>query len=458
MKPRRARFPLRAVSLFTNCGAGDYGFAKAGFSFEAMAEIDARRLSIAALNHPDVAYVPGDLRETWPLVVAAYHERVGPEPPALLVACPPCQGMSSARSARGHVNDPDAGSRDPRNLLVVVIAETVRALQPRAVVIENVEAFLTRKVRHPMTGVAVSGANYLIETLGDEYISYPLLADLSDFGVPQSRRRSFLTFFRREEAANRILRQRGCVPYPWPSHSIEAAGPISLRVALDSYALPTLDAGDSTQATSEIPLHQVPVWSPSRYSMISHIPPNSGRSAWNNDSCVECGAKCERLSEVLCPRCGAILPRPVVNSGGSLRLIKGFRTSYRRMDPSRPAATITTASGHVGSDVTIHPWENRVLSPLECQLLQTIPPSFRWGDALRKWGHTNVRRMIGEAVPPLFTWKHGRILAKLLRGIPPEVALGSTDQRVARAIRALERARGMQTTASPPASTPTVMS
>jgi DNA (cytosine-5)-methyltransferase 1 len=85
------------------------------------------------------------------------------------------------------------------------------------------------------------------------------------------------------------------------------------------------------------------------------------------------------------------------------------------MSPTRPAATITTASGHIGSAFTIHPSQNRVLSPLECSLIQTIPRSFRWGDTLERFGVSVIRDMIGEAVPPRFTAKHGRILVKSLR-------------------------------------------
>lgn len=140
------------------------------------------------------------------------------------------------------------------------------------------------------------------------------------------------------------------------------------------------------------------------------------------------------------------MPRPVTRGAdGETRLVVGFRTSYRRMEPDRPAATVTTASGHVGSDRTIHPWENRVLSPLECALLQTFPRSFRWGDSLQQWGHTNVRAMIGEAVPPMFTKKHGRVLAHLLRGVPPRAALPLDDSRVRSAERFLERSRSMGT-------------
>ena len=440
MTGRRAIAALRAVSLFSNCGAGDLGFAAAGFSFEVMAELDPRRLNVALLNHPGARGVEGDLRETLPEVVRLYRECAEQEVPALLAACPPCQGMSSAQSARGLGSDADAGSRDERNLLVQVIAEAVSELMPRAVVVENVQAFLTRNVRHPRTGEPVSAANLLIEELSDEYDAFPLLADLADFGVPQTRKRSFLTFFRRSEQAVEILRRRGWTPYPWPSHATDERRPVSLKEALEGFSLAPLDAKAPELARSDDAMHCVPVWPEDRYKMVGAIPPNSGASAWENDHCARCGRRARDRARVRCSSCRALLPRPVTKgTDGTYRLVTGFRTSYRRMEPGTPAATITTASGHLGSDRTVHPWENRVLSPLECALLQTFPRSFKWGDSLSAWGHTNVRAMIGEAVPPLFTQKHGRVLAQLLREVPPRLALSSQDRRVLAAQRALKR-------------------
>jgi DNA (cytosine-5)-methyltransferase 1 len=444
MKKTSHEEQLRAVSLFSNCGAGDVGFAQAGFGFAVMAELDARRLSVALLNHPDALGIPGDLRETLSEVVTAYRGRVGTMPPALLAACPPCQGLSSAQSARGLGADPDAGSRDARNLLVQVIAEAMSLLTPRVLVVENVQTFLTRKVRHPETGAPVSAASYLIEKLESDYEVYPLLADLADFGVPQSRKRSFLTFIRRDEHAVEVLERRDWSPYPWPSHTTKATKPIPLKDALTSFGLPPLDARAAGSAASGIAMHSVPVWPPDRYRMVESIPPNTGRSAWENDSCPDCGRRARDRSRIRCSGCGHLLPRPITkDKDGVARLVTGFHTSYRRMAPDEPAATVTTASGHLGSDTTIHPWENRVLSTLECALLQTFPSSFHWGNALERWGHTNVRAMIGEAVPPLFTSKHGRVLSQLLRGIPPRVALSAQDSRVLAAVHALERSSRM---------------
>ena len=68
------------------------GFARAGFRFRVLAEIDERRLDVALRNHPDASGVVGDLRETWPQVVASYRQRCGSAQPDLLSACPPVPG------------------------------------------------------------------------------------------------------------------------------------------------------------------------------------------------------------------------------------------------------------------------------------------------------------------------------------------------------------------------------
>lgn len=431
---------LRAVSLFTNCGAGDVGFSKAGFQFEALAEIDRYRLAVAALNLPGASVIPGDLRDTWPDVVAAYRDRQNQEPPALLAACPPCQGLSTANARRGMGQDADSGTRDMRNLLVIPIAEVAVALAPRVVVVENVRAFLTRKVRHPETGDAVSAAALLISLLKEEYVAFPLVSDLADYGVPQTRVRSFITFVRRGEACLQVLEEAGAVPYPTPTHAPDHGGePVCLSDALDSFELPALDASTASSARSERPLHFVPVWSSEQYSMVAAIPPGSGASAWENDDCPECGRSKLPRDLACCPTCNAQLLRPRVVEDGRARLVRGFRrSSYRRLSPDRPAATITTASNRIGSDRTIHPYENRVLSPLECQKLQTLPADFDWGEGQSRSGQ--VREMIGEAVPPRYTEAHGKVLADLLDDSQPQSLLPRADQRVSNALRKLEAA------------------
>lgn len=433
---------LESVSLFSNCGAGDVGFARVGFRFRVLAEIDDRRLDVALRNHPDASGVVGDLRETWPEVVASYRESCGSAQPALLSACPPCQGMSSARGGRGHESDADAGTRDARNLLVEVIAEVACEIQPRIVVVENVPAFLSRLVLDPATGQATSAAALLIRLLQDDYRAFPFLADLADYGIPQRRVRAFLTFIRRGEPALERLEHAEVVPYPCPSSRPGSPRPKTLGEALADLGAASLDAMTPAGARDESnPMHAVPVWGNSRqYRMVAAIPPGSGGRAWQNSQCEQCGEVDVGSDDAVCPLCASPLLRPVVQErDGSYRLVKGFRnSSYARMSPDTPAATITTASGHVGSDLTIHPFENRLLSPFECAYLQTFPDDFDWGTAVEQWGPTFVRTIIGEAVPPKFTKLHGTALACLLDGRVDELAQRD-DTRVLKAKKRLSR-------------------
>lgn len=431
----------RAISLFSNCGAGDVGYREAGFRFDVMAEKDERRLDVCILNHPGAQKVPGDLRDTWRTVVTKYRQRAGSRRPALLAACPPCQGMSSAKYDRGRGSDPDAGSKDERNLLVQVIVNVATALHPAIIVVENVQEFFTRQIRHPFTEEGISAARYLIEELQDRYQPFPILTNLCDYGVPQNRKRAFLTFARRDLPGLRRFLVEGRAPFPRPTHCKEYGGPspISLAEALRGFNLPVLDATsrETARSTEGGGLHQVPVWSEQRYQMVAAIPPDTGRSAWENNRCGTCGDVEVGESDALCPNCGSPLLRPVIKDkdSGVFRLITGFKSSsYRRMLPNRPAPTVTTASGHVGSNITIHPAANRLLSVYECALLQTFPTDFKWGTALKDYGTTPVREMIGEAVPPLFTKLHGSVLMDLLGNKQGQVvSIASSDKRCASA-------------------------
>jgi DNA (cytosine-5)-methyltransferase 1 len=345
--------------------------------------------------------------------------------------------LSSAQSRRGQAADADAGSRDRRNLLVEVVASVANELEPRTIVVENVVAFLTRKVRHPDTGEAISAARLLLDRLEQDYEPFAVRVDLADFGVPQTRRRAFLTLVRRDEPGLARLVDTSRTPFPQATHGPGASlDHVTIREALDALDVGELDSATVERAGSG--MHRVPVWDERRYRMVASIPPDSGRSAWENAECDSCAGTLVGDDDAACPSCGRPLPRPVVDDGGRWRLISGFRnSSYRRMAPDRPAAAITTASGRSGSDNTLHPSQNRVLSMLECQHLQTIPLTFDWGDHLEAHGHTSVRQMIGEAVPPQFTQMHGEVLAAVLGGRMPKAAMWTDDRRVRDAQRRL---------------------
>lgn len=413
-----------------------------------MAELEPDRLRVCSWNHretpsgdpiPEGNFVLGDLRDTYGSVTDRYRETIGENiPPALLSACPPCQGMSTARGGIGRGDDLKSGEQDERNLLVKVIADVAEELAPKLIVVENVPAFLTRKVPHPDDPTeGISAARLLCRDLVDDYRPFPFLTDLADYGVPQRRQRTFVTLIRRDLDVLDYLDREGAFPYPEPRE-----GEVTLREFLKDHNFPKLDAKHRTRGDSE--MDQVPSWSEEQYRMVDAIG-EPGGSAWAND-CDNEGCEQVELGEddAVCPSCEEPLPRPTVTDDeGNVRLVKGFRrTSYRRMPLDEPAPTITTASNRIGSDYTIHPTENRLLSPRECQALQTFPESFQWRDpetgehALELFGVNEFRAMIGEAVPPAFTEKHGRALRGLLEGNFDELEFISADDE--RCVKAKE--------------------
>jgi DNA (cytosine-5)-methyltransferase 1 len=76
--------------------------------------------------------------------------------------------------------------------------------------------------------------------------------------------------------------------------------------------------------------------------------------------------------------------------------VKGARLSniYRRLDPKRPAYTVTGSGG--GGTHIYHYSEPRALTNRERARLQTFPDSFVFEGSKEE-----VRRQIGMAVPPL---------------------------------------------------------
>lgn len=410
---------LQALSTFSSAGIGDYGYRLAGFSFRVHGELVRERLAIYGKNHPRSVGIAGDLNETWPLVVDAFRRVAGPEPPALLTGMSPCQGMSTA-SSHERKGLSRVISEDPRNLLPFVLMPIAKELRPRTIVVENVPGIMTTRVRDPESRKVGTVASLLSSRLVD-YACFPVTLQFADYGVPQRRSRTLLTYIRKGEPCLERLNLARTLPYPNKSHdrltrsrmlpwitAREFLGPPRFR-ALSSFSIGRArDPVDS--------LHYVPVYDKTRFKMVKAIPPHSGKSAYENDTCAFCGKHRIPRDQARCVRCSRPLTsRPIVmDEVKGPRLIVGHPTSYKRMPPSLPVSTVTTSSGHLGSDSKIHPWENRLLSPRECAEAQTIPRTFEFGTPANESMTWLLRQAIGEAMPPWFGYLHGLVLRNLL--------------------------------------------
>ena len=405
---------LTAVSLFSGGGLSDLGYELAGFRFLVQVEADKRRAEIGADNFPDSKWITANVQDSKDAIVRAYREASTTQRLDLLTATPPCQGMSSSNPSRGKRRTPQAQALEAKNRLMLELIPIAEALNPRMIVAENVRQILTLDVEHD------GGRKKVVDLLSEGLLQYRVFSgvvNVADYGVPQVRKRALVVAVHKDEPCLELLSDES--PWPRPSHAEQPADGmqpwLTIRQWLNAMRYDSLDANCKEQAHGEHPLHYVPAYGGDRYQQVSGIPPYSGRSAYENDACPSCGHSPVEMGLVSCPECGGVMRnRPYVERDGQPYLISGFHSSYRRMNPDRPAYTITTNSSHVGSDFKIHPWENRVLSILECADLQTVPRFYDWKRAEDNRTRYLVRNLVGEALPPYFTYLHGQYLSELL--------------------------------------------
>ena len=406
---------LTAVSLFSGAGLSDLGYEMAGFRFVVQVEVDEKRAAIGAANFPNSTWLTRDVCGGADEIATAY-QRATSQQLDLLVATPPCQGMSSSNPSRGKRRSPRAQELEAKNRLMLEVIPVAQRLKPRVIVAENVRPVLTLKVRY--AGADGTVIDHIRNHLTD-YEVFPEVVNVADYGIPQVRKRALVVAIHKDEPCLASTPANKGAPLPSPTHSerpTNGALPwVSIRQWLQLMRYDHLDAKSEEAARGEHWLHFVPSYGIDRYMQVSQIPPNSGRSAFENDVCPSCGRQQVPIELILCPSCGKVMRnRPYVERNGQPALINGFNSSYRRMRPERPAYTITTNSSHIGSDFKVHPWENRVLSILECADLQTLPRFYDWTHAKEKRTLYLIRNLIGEAFPTYFTYLHGQVLADLL--------------------------------------------
>ncbi len=95
---------LTYISLFSGAGVGCYGLLEEGFECVATNEILEKRLNIQRINRKckfDESYISGDIKkpETKEKIlkqIEFYSKKFGNDRVDLVVATPPCQGMSVA--------------------------------------------------------------------------------------------------------------------------------------------------------------------------------------------------------------------------------------------------------------------------------------------------------------------------------------------------------------------------
>lgn len=425
-----------AISLFSGAGIGDLGFRAAGFDFLSLCEVEPDRAALARLNYPQSHVFVEDVNHVRERQVALVRSRLaGRGEELFLVTCTaPCQGMS--RGGQGtllkNVREGLRPALDPRNRLILPALAIIRELRPRWVVFENVvemrHTVILDDRQQPRRILDV-----VFEQLGDEYAGEAYDVEFADHGIPQRRQRLITVLTRDDVAQSRYRAGVPLIPPATHAKSGTRTKWVSVMEAIGGF--PPLDGKSIETATHPgIPFHRVPVLDPKKYEWIRHTPP--GKSAFDNQ-CIQtqCGYQGNRThgashngdginrshkdTPLYCEQCGTLLPRPFTQppkASDSIRLMSGYTSAYKRMDPDLPASTLTRNLSYPCSDQKLHPYQNRVLSLAEAMTIHTLDRyDFRWGPLT--FGRSRqvncasdslIRLVIGESVPPFFLELLGR--------------------------------------------------
>ena len=134
--------PLTYISLFSSAGVGCYGFKQNGFECIATNEILTKRLKIQAFNNKckyETGYLDGDIstkeiKNKLFTEIKKWQTEHKISEPDVIVATPPCQGMSVANHKKNE--------ELTRNSLVVESIKITKEVNPKFFIFENVRAFL----------------------------------------------------------------------------------------------------------------------------------------------------------------------------------------------------------------------------------------------------------------------------------------------------------------------------
>ncbi len=273
-----------------------------------------------------------------------------------LIATPPCQGMSVAGKMQ---------ENDPRNSLIKYAVKMIKELKPQYIVIENVIGILKAFIF--INNEKIKIVDYLNKELKDYFINYKIM-DTANHGTPQTRKRAIFLI-----SKNRV--------WDFPKEQKM----ITVREAIGH--LPSLESGE----TSAIVYHYAKRHNHRHILCLKHTP--SGKTALNN--------------KVYYPQ----------KEDGTR--IKGFQTTYKRIEWDKPAPTITMANGSVSSQNNVHPGrlkedgtysDARVLTLKEIFILTGLPENW----APPSWASENlIREVIGEAIPP-------KLIDEILKTIPKD--------------------------------------
>jgi len=369
--------PLTYISLFSSAGVGCFGFKQNGFECIATNELIERRINIQKINDKctyETGYIQGDItsNETKNRIfdeVNFWKKNHGIKEPDVVIATPPCQGMSVA-------NHKKSKNEIERNSLVIESIHVVKDLKPKVFIFENVAAFLKTACIEDDTVMSISDA--IDKNLSDDYTIQSKVINFKNYGSNSSRTRT-LVIGVLKKYVNEFSPEELFPVYKKEKSLESIIGHLPRLTEMGEFA-----KGDF--------LHSFRRYDEKMRSWIADL--KEGQSAFDN---IDPYKRPHQIVD------GQIVPNK--NKNGD---------KYTRQCWDKVAPCIHTRNDQLASQNTIHPEDDRVFSIRELMHIMAIPKEFKWFEQdlrilnaltheektkLLKTQEINIRQSLGEAVP-----------------------------------------------------------
>ncbi|WP_187907211.1 DNA cytosine methyltransferase [Helicobacter pylori] len=421
---------LTYISLFSGAGVGCYGLLEEGFECVATNEILEKRLNIQRINRKcklDESYISGDIKkpETKEKIlkqIGFYSKKFGNDRVDLVVATPPCQGMSVA-------NHKKKNDEIKRNSLVVESIDLIKQIKPRFFILENVPSFYKTGCIDKNDNLLEIGS-MIEQNLSGDYMLYDEVINFKNFGANSSRTRTlvigvckefkdfisaleFFPDFKQEKTLKEVI--GSLKPLAWgeydstdfyhsfrtyPKHMQEWIK--DLKEGQSAFENVQDAISDLAYLCSNEGAFESDYLNPVQSSYQALMRKDSPK-LYNHQATNHSQAALEKLKLINKEQGKECLPK---NLHGKQK----FKSTWGRLNWNKISPTIDTRFDTPSNGTNSHPELHRSITPREAARIQSFSDNYIF------YGNkTSVCKQIGNAVPPLLALALGKAILKNLR-------------------------------------------
>ena len=342
---------IKGISMFSSAGIGEMYLKDLGIEIVLANEKIEKRANFYKEKNPNAKVIVGDIMDE--KIFEEYQNNITKDI-KLLIATPPCQGASTL----GVNKNDEQMKKDSRNNLIFKVFQIIDDNDFEYILIENVPRYLKVFLNYDSEWLRLE--EVIMKKYSEKYNIKINEYNAKDYGVPQSRPRAIIRMYKKH--------------LKWADPLIQKE--ITVKEAIGD--LPSLESGEKSNLRNHI----------ARTHLKNHIEcmkyTPTGQSAFENEFYY-----------------------PKKKNGEK---IKGYKSTYKRMNWDKPAPAITLRSDAISSQENVHPGRKkedgtysdaRVLTLRELFILFSINPDYD----IENYSDTFIRQIVGEGIPPKFLFE-----------------------------------------------------